>query len=398
MANNETYRRRAVRVSVSCGAAVRVLLLSAYDAESHRRWRLTISALFSHYDWTHLTLAPRYFSWRSRGNSLSWAFGHRAQLEQGYDLVIATSMVDLSALRGFVPALARIPTLVYFHENQFAYPGSGGQHASVEPQILNLYTALAGDRVIFNSAFNRDTFLHGVAALLAKMPDQVPPTIVEQLRQKSAVVPVPIEDSAFAAATETIDSELVALWHNRWTPAAKLKIVWAARWEYDKGPEGLLAILQCLERRGVDYRIAIVGQQFRRCPEAFSTIEAQFKSCLAHFGYIDSAVEYRACLASADIVLSTALHEFQGLSVIEAMAAGCVPVLPNRQVYPELVPASYLYASSPDNLAAEAEAAVDLIEAYCPQRSKVPAAGLFSAALLKPRYHQAFVDTIEAQR
>ena len=35
--------------------------------------------------------------------------------------------------------------------------------------------------------------------------------------------------------------------------------------------------------------------------------------------------------------VSAAAHEFFGIAVVEAMAAGCVPVLPTRQSYPELV-------------------------------------------------------------
>ena len=99
---------------------MKILLLSAYDAASHQRWRQELEEFFPEHQWTQLSLPPRYFSWRVRGNSVSWAFSQRTLLTQAYDLVIVTSMVDLSSLRGFVPELARIPTLVYFHENQFA--------------------------------------------------------------------------------------------------------------------------------------------------------------------------------------------------------------------------------------------------------------------------------------
>ena len=90
---------------------MRILLLSAYDAHSHRRWRQGLVAAFPEWQWTVLTLPPRYFSWRVRGNSLSWAFSERETLEQPYDVLIATSMTDLSALKGLVPALASVPSL-----------------------------------------------------------------------------------------------------------------------------------------------------------------------------------------------------------------------------------------------------------------------------------------------
>ncbi|WP_315982672.1 tRNA-queuosine alpha-mannosyltransferase domain-containing protein [Aliamphritea spongicola] len=139
---------------------MKILLLSAYDADSHRYWHQNLIRQFPEHEWTLLTLPARYFAWRIRGNSLSWAFGEqRPLLEQPYDLVIATSMTDLSALKGMVPNLASIPSVVYFHENQFAYPATDNAHKSVEPQILNIYTAACADRILFNTTYNRDSFL-----------------------------------------------------------------------------------------------------------------------------------------------------------------------------------------------------------------------------------------------
>src|SRR5690606_35019293 len=85
----------------------RILLLSAYDAASHKHWRQQLVTLFPGSHWTELVLPARYFSWRIRGNSLSWAFNHRQKLTDNYDLLIATSVCDLASLRGFVPELAR---------------------------------------------------------------------------------------------------------------------------------------------------------------------------------------------------------------------------------------------------------------------------------------------------
>ena len=184
-------------------AGKRILLLSAYDAASHQYWRQQLYVMFAQCHWTTLSLPARYFAWRVRGNSLSWAFNHRRELTDNHDLVIATSLCDLASLRGFVPELARIPTLLYFHENQLAYPDSGQQHASVEPAMVNLYSALCADRLAFNSEWNRRSFLSGIEALLRKLPDAVPAGLPALLHAKSTVLPVPLGDELFEADART---------------------------------------------------------------------------------------------------------------------------------------------------------------------------------------------------
>lgn len=332
---------------------MRVLLLSAYDAQSHAQWRRALQAMLPHWQWTEVCLPARYFAWRVRGNSLSLAFGEHADtLREPYDLVVATSMTDLSALRGFVPELARIPTAVYFHENQFAYPTSSHTHNSVEPQVLNLYTALAADYVLFNSHFNRRSFLQGVSALLKKLPDLVPKGLPERLEKTSEVLPVPLPDLTDASASD-------ACWSEQEDP---LRIVWAARWEFDKDPELLNAILMELDKRNIDFRLALLGQRFRHTPRVFDDIIQRFSERIDQQGFVESRAAYLSWLASADYILSTAQHEFQGLAVLEAVALGCCPLLPQRQVYPEYFTHEHLYNTTGD-VAQQAESAVDKLVA-----------------------------------
>ena len=56
-----------------------------------------------------------------------------------------------------------------------------------------------------------------------------------------------------------------------------------------------------------------------------------------------SKQEYYELLAKSKVVVSFALQENFGFSVAEAAYLGCVPVLPNRLVYPEFYPKKYLY-------------------------------------------------------
>ncbi len=371
---------------------MKVLLLSAYDADSHQSWRKGLVSAFIDWEWTILTLPPRYFSWRIRGNSLTWAMEQRSLLEQPYDLLIATSMTDLSALRGFVPSLAALPTIVYFHENQFGYPNSDQAHSSVEPQVLNLYTALCADQILFNSAYNQDTFLTGVEALLKRLPDHVPKDIPQYIEQRATVLPVPLADSCYDEKRLS-EPERRALWGVLPSPDGgapePVKLLWAARWEYDKGPALLLAILDCLHAQNIDFRLCLLGQKFRKYPAEFDQIHQRFQSQLVQFGYEESATRYQQWLASADLVLSTALHEFQGLAVLEAMAAGCCPVLPNRLAYPEWVSADFLYEVDDLSLNQQSENAVTLIRSLSEGRHKSEVPDL-SWATLKPHYAEVF--------
>ena len=219
-----------------------ILLLSAYDAVSHQYWRKGLVENFAEYNWTVLTLPARFFAWRVRGNSLSWAFNAKPQLQQNYDLIICTSMTDLSALLGLAPGLAGTPSLIYFHENQFEYPSSGNEFNKVEPQILSIYSALAATKVVFNSDFNRRTFLEGARNLLKKMPDHVPDNLVEHIAAKSYVLAVPLcEASQFSLKNQQ------PYQHSKLKSNDKpLQVIWNHRWEFDKGPELLLFIVEKL--------------------------------------------------------------------------------------------------------------------------------------------------------
>ena len=361
---------------------MRILLLSAYEAASHEYWRLGLQAYFSESDWQILSLPPRYFNWRIRSNSLTWAYDHKDTLVQEYDLIVSTSMVDLSSLRGMVPHIAKIPTLLYFHENQFAYPESAQGKHHLEPKIVSLYSALCSDLIVFNSEYNRTTFMEGVAKLLTSMPDCVPSGIVDALRQKSEILPVAIQVSELQRQKET----------------PPFTLVWNHRWEYDKGPARLLNFLSKLPRQK-DYLVHVVGQRFRQTPETFAEIRVllEQRGWLGRWGYIENRQEYERLLASSHVVCSTACHDFQGIAMLEAMALGAIPLAPNRLAYRAFIPSRYLYQSDLTQPSTEANHAVEKlleIESNYPETNLVSEMEAFSWPHLGPKYEEAFHRTV----
>ena len=275
---------------------------------------------------------------------MQWASTKRNYLFREYDLVLATSMLDLASLRGLIPKLAKIPNVLYFHENQFAYPTGQQRSENIEPQTVPLHAALCADAIIFNSAFNRETCLEGARKLAKRLPEGLPAVIFTKL-ENANVLPIPL------STKEYIHQNQSAL------PAdSPMEIGRNHRWEYDKGTDLLAAVVEQTKYECLRFRFNIVGQQFRDRPKEFNTIDrninqigAFFKMHRGAFGYIDDFHRYQALLKKCHVVLSTAKHDFQGLSVQEACLAGCQAAVPDHLVYPEYIPPQFRYQVSKDS-------------------------------------------------
>ena len=313
---------------------MRILLLNAYDTDSHKYWCQGLMAHLPHHQWSYLSLPGRFFSWRIRGNGLSFAYGEEAHiLQQPFDLIIATSMVDLATLKGLSRNLASTPSILYFHENQFAYPKSAQQHTSIEPQMVNLFSALSADHVLFNSHFNQQSLLAGITDLFKRLPDHAPLNAIDSINNKSQVLPVPIHVNPNAIRKNFIKGET-------------LKVIWNHRWEYDKGPQTLALLVKLANEQQLNIEFTICGMSFRNIPAEFNQLQISKPDNLKHMGTFTNKAEYLTQLTEHHVVLSTAHHEFQGIAVLEGAAYGCIPLAPDRLAYPEWIPATCLYKNA----------------------------------------------------
>lgn len=308
-----------------------ILLLSGYHAASHRYWCDHLQLGLPHFDWEVVALPDRHFYWRIRSNALTFALQHAEQLQRRYDLIVATSMVDLCNLRGLLPHFATVPAVLYFHENQFAYPQREPNSNLINAQLTTVYSAMSAQHLVFNSRFNRESFFAGARNFFSAMPDGVPDGCLDKSFENSSVIPVPIQGAMQDALTR-----------QRQKP---VQIVWNHRWEYDKQPQVFFSALERLINLGIPFKVHVMGQSFRKSPDCFAVFRERHSDYIATWGYQVQA-EYQRILQQAHIVVSSALHDFQGLGMLEAIAAGCLPIAPDRMAYPEYIPAELLYRSS----------------------------------------------------
>ncbi len=131
------------------------------------------------------------------------------------------------------------------------------------------------------------------------------------------------------------DSEPSGRWGH---PSSGPLILWNQRWEYDKDPAAFFAALYALQGEGVRFRVAVAGPNRGLPTQVFVEARDRLGEHIVQWGRLTDLADYARLLWEADVVVSTALHEFFGTAVVEAVYCGCRPVLPRRLSYPEIVP------------------------------------------------------------
>jgi len=301
-----------------------VLAIEPYCGGSHRAFVDGYRAHSAHRV-ELLTMPARKWKWRMRGAAILMA--DRLAGRQP-DILLVSDYLDLAAMMGVLPKpVCATPRVAYFHENQLTYPLPDEADRDYQYGFTNITTCLCAQRVLFNSRYHRESFLDAVDALLGRMPDCVPEGVSERIRERSLVVPV------------GVDLEAIDRVRARAAPRdGPLRVLWNHRWEFDKAPDAFFEVAERLDRAGCDFELVVIGRSFRAHPAAFDRARERLAHRLRTFGYVESREDYVRHLLESDVVVSTAIHEFFGVAVVEAVYAGCVPLLPNRLSYPELLP------------------------------------------------------------
>ncbi|MDC7233727.1 MAG: DUF3524 domain-containing protein [Spirochaetales bacterium] len=277
----------------------------------------------------HLLSRPgRFWKWRMESAALDFSRQIKAEAIQKPDALMATNLMDLTQFKGLT-GWQDIPYCLYVHENQLDYPLSPGEKRDFHYVWKDYMNFLTADRLIFNSAYNRESFLKQFASFTSRLPDSKPDDPSDLLRAKSLVIP------PGCRLIENSPSELAS---GRQTPPV---LLWNQRWEHDKNPESFFAFLKALKKEKIPFRLNLLGERYRNSPDCFTEAQTVFKEQIIHTGYAESRTAYEELLRASDYVISTSLQENFGISVVEAVSAGCIPLLPDRLAYPEVLPREF---------------------------------------------------------
>ncbi|XP_023933494.1 glycosyltransferase-like domain-containing protein 1 isoform X2 [Lingula anatina] len=427
--------------TLSQGDHPNTLLIEPFYGGSHRQLLDVLSENI--HGCQVCTLPAKKWHWRSRVAAL-W-FSQNIPVRESYRVLFASSVLNLAELVALRPDLGKLQKILYFHENQLVYPvRKAKKERDFQFGYNQILSCLVADKIVFNSKFNRDSFLQSIDTYLNVLPDYKPKGLAKQIEPKCTVLYFPlklpvvvVEDSGLDERVshelikkKGVDQGILDVSHDcdsksnfgnspgqagshieldssssgygdrqederkkhedghfsrklseehfksegsetSGTPLERrnsqiflqrfprvkgqpLHIVWAHRWEHDKDPELFFNTVLQLKEQGLKFELSVLGESFTDNPEIFTTAKGKLKEEIVNWGYQPCKEDYYKVLCSADVAVSTAIHEFFGVAMLEAVHCGCYPIVPSRLVYPEIFPKTYLY-NTPAQLAKKTE-------------------------------------------
>ena len=301
---------------------------------SHRQWAEGYQARSRH-NVDLVGLSGRRWRWTLRGGAapLAELTARRLQETAAPDVVLVSGIVDVAHLlallrRKLDPAT---PVVVYQHESQLLYPGrrAGDQEAA----LRNWLSWCAADLVLFNSHYHRDALLAELPTFLAGLPEPSHSGFFDEVSTRFEVLPIGLDLAGPAGSHDSPADE-----------GRGPVILWPHRWEPDKAPETFERALAKLVERQAPFRLVLAGEDPPGGNKVASALRAgvaeRFADHVDAVGPFDRD-HYQRLMATADLVVSCAEHDFFGVGVVEAVTAGARPLLPDALVYPEMIPSAW---------------------------------------------------------
>jgi glycosyltransferase involved in cell wall biosynthesis len=305
-------------------------LIEAYYGGSHRAWADAYKT-YSKHEVVLLTMPAQFWKWRMQGSAVTLA-RLASERDLTADVILASDMIDLATFRALTMSrFGNTPTALFFHESQLTYPQNARQSHGWRYGFINYVSALAADRVYFNSPYHHRAFFDALPKMLKHFGDFNELETVNTIRDKSEILALGIDLSQFDTYRP-----------NEYEYSTETPIIlWNHRWDEDKNPGMFFQALYKLEAAGFEFRVAVTGENIRQNPEEFEEARQRLGSRVIAFGFMPDFSDYANLLWRSQYVVSTANQEFFGTSTAEAIYCRCTPILPNRLNYPNLIPEQF---------------------------------------------------------
>lgn len=316
------------------------------------------------------------------------------------DIVVVDGMLEMTVLVSHLQSRAaaaadgdsgpcprrRPKVLVYLHENQITTPFTSNDRDKKEQRqwqyAMSHYRSLqVADGFIFNSHTHCSDFQQ---ALPRVINEQAPRDVVEchlqkcreLLQDKCVVLPNGLELRDLQSLVPTMEESGMR------SPDEQSQVVptilWNARLEEDKDPGTFLQILiqarqQQLQGRSqstpssqkLPFQLIVLGTDPSKDQIWYQRFREEFGDEILFMGFCKDRAEYSSWLSKAHIVVSTAQHETFGMSIVESVYMGVIPLLPRRLSYPEIFPlqqCSLNFYDTTHDAVTKLVALIDLVE------------------------------------
>ena len=306
-----------------------ILLIEPYFTGSHAAWAEGYKKHSKHAV-DILSLKGQFWKWRMHGGAITMAKKF-SETDFQPDLILTTDMMDLTIFQSLTRKNTHnTPYVLYFHENQLSYPWSATDRDVVKNRdrhysFINYSSALAANKICFNSQFHMDIFFLELKRFLKGFPDNKELDTIDMLKKKSSVLHLGLDLTLFDNF-KTFERN------------SKPLILWNHRWEYDKNPDDFFDALYELDSNGFEFEVVIAGENFSQKPDKFLEAKDRLNHRIVHFGFVESFAEYAKWLWKADIIPITSNQDFFSISLVQAMYCNCYPLVPQRLAFPEHFP------------------------------------------------------------
>ena len=228
-----------------------------------------------------------------------------------------------------------VPLVFYAHGTDFSYGEPMRDWSIVLEDLLKMHLAQA---VVWPAEGQMEW-------TLTKYYDQFYHTDdlsiwLHDIREKSYVVPPGQDLTYLSAQPQRKDGDGVPT------------ILWNHRMQTDKQPSKFFHALEVLAERGHDFKVAICSRPTgTRVAQRYNEFRERLADRIIHEGHVNDRDSYARIVEGSDIVVNCSESEGASRSVLEAVYAGAIPVLPSSGAFPEMFSAreALFYVHSDDD-------------------------------------------------